>query len=116
MRSIGTVLGLLCLSAALAGVVVVAPVAPAIAHGGDPGGSMTYGPTVRGEVTQVSWGTFAPASTDTQTCCIIQVNGAPYNVPMVFRQSVEVGDIVNFDGVSWSIVRPSYATVPSSGR
>ena len=113
MRLIGKIIGLLSLGVVLVTLAALAPIAPAAAHGGDPGGSSTYGPTARGEVTQVFFGNYG--GNRGEECCIIAINGAPYNVPRAFWQSVEVGDIVNFDGVSWSIVRPSYATGSDSG-
>ncbi len=36
---------------------------------------------------------------------IIVVNSAEYNVPSVFWQQVNVGDLVKWDGTTWTIVK-----------
>lgn len=44
---------------------------------------------------------------------LISVNGTPYEVPMSFYYSVQVGDVVKFDGRSWSIVKRAQSTLSS---
>jgi hypothetical protein len=44
---------------------------------------------------------------------LISVNGTPYEVPMSFYYSVRVGDVVKFDGRSWSVVKQAPTTVGS---
>ena len=35
----------------------------------------------------------------------VAVNGAPYEVPMTFWLSVQVGDVVRYTGIEWQIVK-----------
>jgi len=41
---------------------------------------------------------------------VVVINGHDYNVPEVFWQRVQVGDLVKWDGYTWTIVRRAGAT------
>ena len=59
-------------------------------------GTIAYGPTVQGEVTQKF-----SAKDDYY---LIAVNGRPYEVPLDFYYRVNVGMVVKFDGTNWTII------------
>jgi hypothetical protein len=62
-----------------------------------PSAGLGAGPAVDGSVTQkfVSRGDDASVR--------IAVDGTPYEVPLGFYRVVQVGDIVHFDGTTWTI-------------
>lgn len=53
---------------------------------------------VHGQVTQ--------KYTGGQGTYLIAVNGKPYAVPQTFYDSVQVGEMVRFDGKEWSVEKP----------
>ena len=59
-------------------------------------GTIAYGPTVQGEVTQ--------KFTAKNDYYLIAVNGRPYEVPLDFYYRVNVGMVVKFDGANWTII------------
>jgi hypothetical protein len=46
----------------------------------------------------------------TDNTFILVINGHDYPVPDAFWRRVEVGDLVKYDGITWSIVRKAGAT------
>jgi hypothetical protein len=59
---------------------------------------MTFGLAVQGEVTQKF-----VTSGDSFGTPMIEVNGTVYEVPQVFYDEVQVGTVVRFDGLDWTI-------------
>jgi hypothetical protein len=58
---------------------------------------LAAGPAVDGSVTQK----FTYKGDDSYFR--IAVNGTPYDVPLEFYRTVQVGDTVHFDGTNWTI-------------
>jgi hypothetical protein len=61
-------------------------------------GMLVFGPSFEGPVTQKF--AFNGQSRD----YIIEVNGVPHEVPEAFYHEVQVGTIVRFDGLSWTVL------------
>lgn len=102
MKSIREELSQLVAEVALIGTIVtLAPLPAAMAHGAGLGGAMTYGPLVQGEVTQK----FARhGGREGDSDCLVLVDGAPYALSRDLYDEVEIGTVLRFDGVSWTIV------------
>jgi hypothetical protein len=82
-------------------VAALAPVPAALAHGGDPGAAMMYSPIVQGKVTQK----FAPhGGKEGDSDCLVLIDGAPYMLSRDMYREIEVGAVLRFDGVSWTIL------------
>jgi len=58
---------------------------------------LAAGPVVDGRVTQKF------SSSGEELDFRIAVDGRPYDVPLGFYRSVQVGDMVHFDGLTWTI-------------
>jgi hypothetical protein len=62
-------------------------------------GALAASPSVVGEVTQVF--TYSVNNGTPE----IAINGTPYEVPLAFYLTVHVGNIVQFDGMNWTIAQ-----------
>lgn len=94
MKSIRKAIAVLVLGVvAIGSVVVLGPIVPATAQSADSGAVLTVGPGFQGEVTQK----FMP-------CCLVLINGIPYELGRYLYDTVEVGMILRFDGAGWEIV------------
>ena len=85
----------LMLAGMLGGIAAFGPVPQASAQVGNQG-TVTFGPTVQGEVTQK----FTPDKGN----YYIAVNGEPYEVPLNLYDHVDVGTVVQYDGTDWTVV------------
>ena len=94
MKSVRKALAVLVLGVVAVGSgVVLGPMVPATAQSADSSAALTVGPSFQGEVTQ-----------KLMPCCLVLINGIPYELGRYLYDTVEVGMILRFDGAGWEIV------------
>jgi hypothetical protein len=99
MNRIRNVVGLFVAGVVVLGSLALAGPIPQAAAQVNGSGMTTFGPALQGKVTQK----FVTSPENAGTT-LIAVNGDVYDVPRAFYDEVQVGTVVRFDGVRWTII------------